>query len=351
MRKLVVILFLTTAVVISLSFKRESLRDTYSRDPSRWPSPNVSQGVQWKELGVLPAGPMDMMNDSLKNIAELGKVLFFDTRLSESGKISCATCHQPELNWTDGKEKSVGHEGASTKRNSPTIQNTWFYEKLFWDGRAKDLQDQAFAPINSETEMHSDMPDVIRKLRASKGYAALFKKAYGSETITPDNFTAAIAVFEKTITSGKTSFDKFLEGDRKALSNSALRGLHIFRTKARCMNCHHGPLFSDNQFHNTGIGMGPDTDKGLYQVTQKDADIGKFKTPSLRDAMNTGPWMHGGEMKDMATILELYNQNSPEPSGKGRGLGLSTREKKDLLAFLQAISAPPVPFTRPVIPD
>jgi cytochrome c peroxidase len=358
MRKWLVVFLLLAGTLLSVSFiktDREavSLRKIYSQSPDKWPAPTIYSGLPWKELGVLPESPLEKSKDSLKDVIELGKILFFDTRLSGSGKISCATCHQPELNWTDGKERSVGHAGARSKRNSPTIQNSWFYTKLFWDGRAKDLQDQAFAPINSESEMHSEMPDVLRKLRTTKGYALLFKKAFGSEEITPDNFTEAIAVFEKTIVGNKSRFDKFLEGKKGALSNEEIRGLHVFRTKAKCMNCHYGPLFTDNEFHKTGISRAPyaDKDPGLYNVTHKEEDRGKFKTPSLRDVMNTGPWMHNGGEDHMFTIIELYDKRNPAPFGGINDISLSSRDKSDLVAFLHAISAPPRPFEKPIIPE
>lgn len=363
MKKTFTILSLLICILVSVAFtdksgttSEDNLRRIYSGPSSAWPKPTVDAGIEWKELGSLPASPIDLQNDSIKNIVELGKALFFDTRLSSSEKISCATCHQPELNWTDGKEKSVGHEGAINKRNSPTIQNSWFYKKLFWDGRAKDLQDQAFAPINSETEMHSEMQDIMRKLRKSKSYPGLFEKAFGDDAIDPDRMTEAIATFEKTITSGKSRFDEFIEGKKKALTNSELRGLHLFRTKARCMNCHNGPMFSDNNFHNNGFHLNgnPENDKGLYAVTHKDDDIGKFKTPSLRDVARTGPWMHNGMMKTITDVLLHYNKGANGNGGAERiikMLYLDKKEISDLAAFLNAISAPPVTFTKPVLPE
>jgi cytochrome c peroxidase len=355
MRKLVVLGLLVLVTLFAVSFtgrnsETASLRKIYSRPPSQWPAPTVEKGLRWTELGVLPPGPLEKQKDSLKHVIELGKALFFDTRLSESGRISCASCHQPELYWTDGKERSIGHAGALSKRNSPTIQNTWFYEKLFWDGRAKDLQDQAFAPINSETEMHSEMPDVLRKLRNVKGYKPMFRAAFGNEEITPDNFTEAIATFEKTIVSGKSRFDRFLEGDKKALNNQEVRGLHVFRTRAKCMNCHNGPLFTDNRFHQS-VSSGPDDDEGRYKVTHDNVDKKRFKTPSLRDVMGTAPWMHHGRNKDMVQILILYQKASPTPFGEFKGLKLKGSDEKDLLAFLHAITAPPLAFEKPVIPD
>jgi len=358
MRKFFIITLFSSLAFLFISFdQREEklsvakLRKLYSQSPDKWPAPTIDTGVAWTELGILPESPIEKNKDSLKHLIELGKALFFDPRLSGSGKISCATCHQPELSWTDGKEKSIGHEGAITKRNSPTIQNTWFYNRLFWDGRAKDLQDQAFAPINSATEMHSEMPDVMIKLRKIKGYKEMFAKAFGDDEINPFLMTEAIATFEKTIVSGESRFDKFIKGDKNALSDSELRGIHLFRTKARCMNCHNGPMFSDNQFHRTNISFKRD-DEGLYMVTHKEEDKGKFKTPSLRDVMNTGPWMHDGSMADMLMIMELYRKGPPASDrllkhftpGKKESLG-------DIIAFLKALTAPALPFKKPVLSE
>jgi cytochrome c peroxidase len=353
LRKLTIILFLVAATIISISFtRRESLRDLYSRPTSLWPAPLVDSGVDWKELGPLPASPIEHLKDSLKHLIELGKVLFFDTRLSSSGKIACASCHQPELSWTDGKHRSIGHDGAVNKRNAPTIQNVWFYNRLFWDGRSSGLEDQAFAPINSESEMHGDMRELPRNLKAIKGYALLFDSAYGDPGIDPDRIAGALAVFQRTIVSNRSRFDEFLAGKRKALSNDELKGLHLFRTKARCMNCHHGPLFTDNLFHNNGFAHGDD---GLYNQTHKDEDRGKLKTPSLRDVMFTGPWMQYGQYDNMDLVLSLYNYKKYPGTGKVdeamHPLGLNPREREDLLAFLKAISTKPLPFTRPVMPQ
>jgi cytochrome c peroxidase len=355
MKKWLVIASLSFVVSISVSFiNKASLRRIYSQSPGKWPKPFIDAGIDWKELGLLPESPLQPHLDSLKHLVELGKILFFDPRLSGSNKISCATCHQPELSWTDGKEKSIGHAGAMNKRNAPTIQNSWFYKKLFWDGRARDLEDQAFAPINSESEMHGDMRELPRNLRGIKGYAALFDSAYGDPTISPDRIATAIAIFERTIISRKSKFDDFLAGKKNALSNQELRGLHLFRTKARCMNCHNGPLFSDNQFHDNGFHLNgdPENDKGLYNVTHKDEDIGKFKTPSLRDVMKTGPWMHTGKQSHIADIIFFYNKPSERRNERLLQLLYLTKyEMSDLIAFLNAISSPPIEFKRPVLPE
>ncbi|MCB0777341.1 MAG: hypothetical protein KDB99_13595 [Chitinophagaceae bacterium] len=350
MKKIIAAISILFLLVLTFSFSSESLRSIYSKPPEQWPKPFVDDGVEWTELGILPLSPIEEHKDSLYQIIELGKTLFFDTRLSSSGKISCATCHQPALNWTDGKEKSIGHNGAINKRNSPTIANSWFYKKLFWDGRAKDLQDQAFAPINSESEMNSEMHDLVMKLRKIDGYRQLFKKAFGSEMINPEMLTKAIATFEKTIVSQKSRFDDFLEGDKEALTNSEIRGLHLFRTKARCMNCHHGALFTDNQFHNIGFSG---NDAGYFFVSHQDVDSGKFKTPSLRDVMKTGPWMHDGKQTNMEELINLFSDASMEgnKSDMIKPIRLTTKEKKDLVAFLHAISASATRVQEPIFPE
>ena len=158
-------LFFLVIALVSLTAKDlNNLRNIYSQPSGNWPKPFVDPGVDWKELAELPEGPLKNKMDAMAPMIELGKILFFDPRISGSGKISCATCHQPELSWTDGRDRSLGHEGTINKRNSPSIQNVWFYNKLFWVGRSKDLEDQAFAPINSENEMHADMRELIFKL-------------------------------------------------------------------------------------------------------------------------------------------------------------------------------------------
>lgn len=323
----------------------ESLRRQYSRPPSQWPASSIPEGMPYEELGILL--PVPVQGDSAKHLIELGKILFFDTRMSGSGKISCATCHQPPLSWTDGREKSFGHDGAVNKRNAPTLQNVWFYKKLFWDGRSHSLEDQAFAPINSESEMHSDMRSLPFQLKKIKGYAPLFDSAFGDPRINPDRIASALAAFQRTISSRQSRFDEFLSGKKYALDASELRGLHLFRTKARCMHCHQGPMFTDNDFHNNGFAL---DDPGLYNVTHNHHDVGKFKTPSLRDVAMTGPWMHNGASKFLPDIIAVYNR------GEGKDklikkLFLTNKEQADLVSFLKAISAPPIEFKIPPMPE
>lgn len=356
---------LRTDSAIALSI--DSLRAIYAKPSNQWPQPTIDKGIIFEELGILPSSPIDLGNDSIQRIVKLGKTLFFDPRLSGSAQISCSTCHLPNLNWTDGLKVSIGHGSAQNTRNSPSIENVWFSKSLFWDGRAKTLEEQAKIPLTSTIEMHQDMNILPKKLGAIKGYKKLFRKAYGNESVTTERIFESLALFQRTIVSAKTPFDRFLEGDSQSLTDQQVQGLHLFRTKARCMNCHHGPLFTDNDFHNLGLanyGKG-NQDLGLYNATKNPKDSGKFKTPGLRNVMRTGPWFHDGSVKTIDSLMDLYNMGMlvpaytlaqmddpllPQNDRLLRGIRLSRGEIKALVSFLEAISANPIKLKQPVLP-
>ncbi len=353
-----------TAYPPGLRTFKDSLYHIYSQSLAKWPKPLVDSSIAWTELGYVPPSPLEKPTPQEARRIALGNTLFFDTRLSGSAKLSCASCHLPELSWTDGRQKSLGHEDQPTRRNSPTLLNVWFYKSLFWDGRSSSLEDQAFSPINSAKEMHSSMGDVVRNLRKIEGYKPWFEEAFGVADISPETITQAIAAFERTLVSAPAAFDKFLAGDTKALMPSAIRGLHLFRTKAGCMNCHHGALLTDNSFHNTGLADagGKNEDFGLYATTHVDEDAGKFKTPSLRDVMRTGPWMHNGLYNDMQQIIAGYahgrrlrappapNSLFQQPDTLLKPVALTAGDVQDVIAFLHAITAPPPVFTPSPLP-
>ncbi|RYG17750.1 MAG: cytochrome-c peroxidase, partial [Chitinophagaceae bacterium] len=282
----------------------DSLRKLYVQHPSQWPKPTLDKGVNFEELGSIPAAPFTPDSNTVK----LGKLLFFDKRLSASNKISCSSCHQPDLKWTDGLAVSVGHDKAQNTRNSPTIENVWFYKRLFWDGRAKNLEEQAQIPLTSKIEMHQNMSVLPKKLTKIKGYLPYFRAAFGDAAITSERIFKSLADFQRTIVSPPSAFDRFLAGEENSLTDEQVLGLHLFRTKARCMNCHNGPLFTDNDFHNLGLSNygQKNQDLGLYQTTKNPSDVGKFKTPSLRNVMFTGPWFHDGSVKTMDSLMLLY---------------------------------------------
>lgn len=378
MKKVLLYLTFVISFLFFVSFKESNwvakgnsfsdvLRELYSKPTSEWPKPTIDKGIAFQELSVLPSSPINLNDDSVRKIVELGKTLFFDPRLSGSNKISCSTCHSPNLNWTDGLKVSVGHKKAENTRNSPSIENVWFYKKLFWDGRANSLEEQAQFPLTSEIEMHQDMKVLPKKLYKIKGYQKLFTNTFGSDKITSELIFKSLAVFQKTVLSTKTPFDLFLEGDKNILTNQQLEGLHLFRTKARCMNCHYGPLFTDNEFHNLGLANygKVNQDLGLYLATKNPKDSGKFKTPGLRNVMQTGPWFHDGSVKSMDSLMTLYNMGMLVPSytlaqledpllPKNdkllRGIMLSKREISALVSFLDALSSKPMDIQIPKLP-
>ncbi|MDW5416389.1 cytochrome c peroxidase [Iodobacter sp. CM08] len=327
-----------------------------------WPAPTLDASTKegFADLGLLPAPTFPASNPYSPEKVALGEKLFADPRLSRNNQISCASCHDPKNGWSDSKELSEGHVGQLGGRNAMTIINTAYVKELFWDGRAKSLEEQAKGPISNPLEMHQSLSQTAYKIAAAPEYAALFSAAFGDNSIDADRIAKAIATYERTITSKESAFDQFLKGDSKAISNDALWGLHLFRTKARCINCHNTPLMSDNQYHSNGLHYyGRELeDLGRYGVTKNPADIGKFRTPMLRDIIYSGNYMHNGlfSMGNGVGVLAMYNAgmvqtlptgldkfdpNFPKTSPEIKSLGLSKNEINALFEFMKAISAKP----------
>ncbi len=286
--------------------------------------------------------------------AGLGQKLFFEAGLSGSGQMACASCHDPDLAFADGRTVSFGHARKELKRNAPTVLNVGLNRTLFWDGRADSLEEQARDVINNQDEMRSSAESVNERLRRLPGYTNEFAAAFGTPEITLGRVVQAIATFERTVTSRGNAFDSFLRGDTNALSDSALRGLHLFRTTARCINCHHGPNFTDGRLHNEGLAYygRKYEDLGRYAVTKDPQDVGRFKTPSLRNIARTGPYMHNG-LFDLEGVLNMYNAGMPsvrrKPEQKNdplfpvkspllQPLGLNKQDLADLKAFLESLT-------------
>lgn len=354
---LVLLSFKSSDWSVEIQSNADTLRKVYSRPPHLWPKPNVDQTVKFTELGTLLKSPIDTCNVETQPIILLGKLLFFDPRLSASNKISCATCHAPNLFWADAKEVSLGYDDLPNIRNAPALENVWFYKSFFWDGRAKTLAQQAEGPISAHNEMNQDLSSLASKISKIKGYRMYFKSAFGTAQVTNERIFKSLATFQQTIVSEPSAFDHFLNGDTLALTDQQLRGLHLFRTKARCMNCHYGPYFTDNEFHNLGLSEygKANQDLGLYNVSKKNEDVGKFKTPGLRNAAQTGPWFHNGSVKTLDSLMILYNMGMPDVAPEGdqkldklfpkndkllRGIMLSVGERKAIIAFLEALSSP-----------
>jgi len=284
---------------------------------------------------------------------ELGKALFFDPRLSDSNRMSCASCHNPSLYWTDGLRKGVGKGSQTLKRATPTLVNVGYSRRLFWDGRAKGLEAQALVPLKSTIEMNQNIAELIRELSAIPGYVELFAKAYPDEGITELTIAKALASFERSIVSPYNSpFDRWVAGDDKALSAAAKRGFDLFDGKARCSVCHSGQNFTDNSFHN--IGLNNDDDIGRYEFIKVQVLKGAFKTPTLRDITRTAPYMHNGEYQTLDQVIDHYVKGGVDKSNLSpdmKPVKLSRQEQADLLEFLQSLTDEPQPVTVPVLPN
>ncbi len=284
----------------------------------------------------------------------LGRKLFFDPILSADGTVSCASCHQPEYGFASPDALAIGIDGKVGKRNSPSLLNRSYGTHFFWDGRSESLEKQALDPISNPDELGDDPAKVLAAIRANKDYAVAFQAAFGNDStdhpsptietlITMENLGKAIASFERTLLSGNSGVDRFHRAEYTALSQKARQGMWIFESRGGCWQCHSGPNFSDEKFHNTGVGFtDPDRDTGRLQFTEDEEDRHKFKTPSLRDVDLTAPYMHDGSVKTLKEAVEFYNKGgAPDDPGidkKLKPLKLTDDEVEFLVEFLKAMT-------------
>jgi cytochrome c peroxidase len=342
------------------------LRELYSQAPEVWPQAIVDSSVNPVELGPLPDVSHPADNPISKEKAELGRLLFFDARLSGSGQIACASCHDPELAWGDGRSTSFGHGRRPLRRSAPPLLNVGLAAPLFWDGRAATLEEQAVAVLTNPAEMRGEPADIEQTLAKVPEYRERFRDVFGDDEITFHEVAQALAAFQRTIVGGRSLFDAFLKGQQDALSDSALVGLHLFRTEAGCMNCHHGPTFSDGKFHDLGLSYYGRKleDLGRYHVSEEAGDVGRFRTPTLRNVTATKPYMHNG-LFPLAGVLNMYNAGMPtlrpQPGSEEdprfptkspllRPLGLNKQDLEDLAAFLATLEEPRLRL-RPSVPE
>ncbi len=282
-------------------------------------------------------------NPLTKEKIELGRLLFFDKRMSKNNTIACASCHMAKKGFGDGMPVSTGINGLKGGRSAPVSFNRVYSTAQFWDGRAATLEDQSVGPlINPVEHGFANHDEVVAKLKKVPGYRKLFQEVFG-EDVTIQNVGRAIASFQRTALSGNSAVDKFdTEGDEKALGDSAKRGLELFRGKARCTRCHSGFNFSDEKFHNLGIGWDTNTvDLGRYMETKNPEDIGAFKTPTLREIARTAPYMHDGRFKTLEDVVNFYNQGgvkNPHLDNTIIPLELTDEEKQDLVAVLKSLN-------------
>jgi cytochrome c peroxidase len=290
----------------------------------------------------LPAVPVPADNPMTAEKVELGKMLYFDTRLSGDGKISCATCHDPRKGWAEHQPTSKGIGGKFGERNSPTVINSAYATSQFWDGRAKTLEEQALGPIENPIEMGHKLDVMISDLSKLSDYSDRFQKVFGTP-VNKEGVARAIAAFERTILSGNSPYDRYQAGDKTALGRQQQRGLQLF--EENCATCHTSPLFSNYRFYNAGVSMNKKKpDEGRKSVTGKDRDFGKFRVPALRDVASTAPYCHDGSVATLADAVALMaggGIDNPHLSAQVKAIReaeLTAEDQADLVAFLKALS-------------
>ena len=302
----------------------------------------------------IPASPLgvDIRLDRFKEpptpeTVRLGRWLFFDQRLSADGTVSCGTCHRPENAFSEPKPVSTGVHGRVGTRKAPTIVDLSrsLYPSLFWDGRAATLEAQALLPIVNPIEMGNSLDGALETLRSIKGYRKYFKKAFGSREVNAERVARAIADYERTRRSGNSPWDRWSAGETSALSDEAQLGRQIFFGRGRCTRCHNAPAFTDDEFHNEGIGWVPETetflDEGRLAVSKLGSDRGAFKTPTLRDVSRHPPFMHDGSVATLREVVEHYNRGgNPNPylDPDIEPLNLAEAQLEGLVAFLEALA-------------
>jgi cytochrome c peroxidase len=311
------------------------------------------------DLFAVPKGLPDLKcpddNPMTEAKVKLGQQLFFDKRLSEDNTISCASCHDPAKGWSNGDAFATGVGGAKGGRSAPTIINSAYTKLHFWDGRAKSLEEQALGPIENPIEMKMKLEDVVDRLNKIEGYKTQFQDIFGTD-VTKESLAKAIAAYERTILCGDAPYDRFKAGDKTALSESAQRGMKLFFGKAACSGCHVGPNFTDNAFHNIGIGMDKEKyDKGREELSGLLGDRGAFKTPTLREIARTAPYMHDGSLKTLEDVVEHYVKGGIQNPWLAEDifpLKLTDEDKKDLITFMkEGLSSEDYPLhTAPELP-
>lgn len=302
----------------------------------------AGEGLRAPPLGLDAYMPAPEQNPLTPAKAGLGRKLFFDKVLSRDRSVSCASCHDPDLAFTDDEPIAVGVEGKKGNRRTPRLINRGYGRLFFWDGRAASLEEQVLEPIQNPIEMDLTLPEVVARLAEEGDYAAAFSDVFGGP---PSERTLAFALasYVRTILSGNSPYDRYLAGGGEALSEPQQRGLEVFLGKGNCAVCHLGPNLTDEEFHNTGVGWerGKPADVGRFEVTGAQADLGAFKTPGLREVAITGPYMHDGSLATLEDVVEFYdNGGEPNPAldPDMQKLNLTEQEKQDLVEFMKALN-------------
>lgn len=318
------------------------------------------------DIGPLPPVTPNPENMPTPARIALGQKLFFDNRISGSGNLNCGSCHLPDQGWTVPIPFSIANAGHVERRNSPTLINVGYNKNLIWDGRAPNLEKQALGSTTNPVHKGQDINKLMGILNADPEMVKMFEAAYGSKP-NPDDFGKAMAVFQRhTIITADSAFDRYMKGDKQAMNESAVRGMELFKGKAACIACHNGPNFTDSNFYNVGLKRNPRFDEpelaemlrfdakrmkvenweqikddpGRYLVTKDQADWGKFKTPTLRNVSESGPYMHDGRYERLEQVIDHFDRGGDGVQNQDpriRPLQLSQQDKADLKAFLLAL--------------
>ncbi|MEG9437584.1 c-type cytochrome [Edaphobacter sp. HDX4] len=316
------------------------------------PDKPIGIPVHIKPLLGLPPVPIPKDNPPTAETIALGRRLFYDQRLSKDNTLACASCHNPQFDFTDGLQFSKGVAGHLGVRNAPTILNVAYQPFQFWDGRALNLEDQAASPMINPIEMNQAHDVSVSKLRKDRVYNAMFRAAYGSEDVTLRRIEKALASFERTVLTGNSAFDRFqYGGDKQALTPQQVRGFALFinPVKGNCAACHtinaQYALFTDGKFHNLGEGVGEDgatfKDTGRYHETKVESDRGAFKTPTLRNIAKTAPYMHDGSLRTLKEVVDFYaggGNSNPNLDKEIKSIHLTGEDRADLVAFLNSLT-------------
>ena len=330
----------------------EWLRDAYAGPVESWPAAEVDDGIEFVEFGPLP--PRERPEGQRAMQVALGERLFNERHLSGSQQIACVSCHNRELGFGDGLRQSFGHDLQKGERNAQPLYTAGFMEELFWDGRSPSLESQAHDPIGNPVEMAADPARVESWINAQPDYRDAFREAYGVEEIAMTDIAQALADFQRSLRPPRSRWDRVFTDGTQVLSDQELLGLHLFRTKARCANCHMGPLFSDQQYHNIGMSFYDRKyeDVGRFAVTGDPVDVGRFRTASLRGIRRTAPYMHNGLIPNLRGLVNLYaggggrdrteqsettDAPPPQPDPQLQPLELSSEERAALVAFLETL--------------
>lgn len=307
-------------------------------------------------LGLDLYMPVPEDNPLTPEKARLGRRLFADGLLSRDGTRACVTCHDPRRAFTDGRSVAVGVRGQTGERSAPTLVNRGYGRSYFWDGRAPSLEVQVLEPIANPKELDLAIDEAVRRLARTRAYRRQFQTAFG-RPVNAEDLARSLASYMRSILSGNSPLDRYMNGERDALSPQARKGLDIFRGKGNCTACHVGPTLSDEQFHNTGVAWresaemageaggagraGKFQDEGRAEITRRPEDRGAFKTPTLREVARTAPYMHDGSFATLGEVLEFYDRGgraNPFLDRELRPLDLSDDEKRALLVFLRSLN-------------